>query len=223
MTDDLVTDTSCIDHLPVWTTDLFVCTNPYHDLLKDPVLAAIRAHRARASQAVASGVAATAKQGLFESELDFLERDDADLQTLNQVLTDLVVDCAAHANRDAWPADAEPEAEITESWYHLTGNGGYHDAHSHPNCSWCGIYCLEPGDSTLAGRNGVNRFYDPRVGASHYLDAGAAYLDHSGVWDIAPLAGEVIVFPSYLKHAALPYFGETERVVIAFNATVRLL
>lgn len=222
MTDQLITDTPSIEHWPAWTTDLFLCTNPYHELLKAPVLSAIHAHRAQATQAIASQIAVTAKHALFESELDFLDAEHADLQSLKQLLSDLVLECAGSVNQDYWPQEAEPAVEIIESWYHLTGNGGYHDAHSHPNCSWCGIYCLEPGESNLETRNGVNRFYDPRHNAAHYMDAGTAYLDGAGFWDVAPVAGQVIIFPSYLKHSALPYFGQQDRVVIAFNAQIHL-
>lgn len=223
MTDNLITDLPEIEHWPTWTTDLFLCANPYHELLKEAVLNAIRTHRDQSSDAIASQVAVTAKHGLFESELDFLEADNADLQALRQVLTELVLDCASSVNQDYWPETAEAEVQIIESWYHLTGNGGYHDAHSHPNCSWCGIYCLDPGESNLAQRNGVNRFYDPRHNAAHYMDAGTAYLDGTGFWDVMPVAGQVVIFPSYLKHSALPYFGNQERVVVAFNARVDLL
>ncbi|PTY37850.1 hypothetical protein BGP77_15365 [Saccharospirillum sp. MSK14-1] len=223
MTDTVITDVPDIEHWPTWTTDLFLCTNPYHELLKAPVLQAIRSHREQSQVAIASQVAVSAKHALFESELDFLETDDADLQTLRQVLTDLVLECAASVNEPYWTEGAEPDAQIIESWYHLTGNGGYHDAHSHPNCSWCGIYCLDPGESDLQTRNGVNRFYDPRYNAAHYMDAGTAYLDGTGFWDVAPVAGQVVIFPSYLKHSALPYFGDKERVVLAFNARVDLL
>ncbi|WP_108124180.1 putative 2OG-Fe(II) oxygenase [Saccharospirillum mangrovi] len=222
MTDSLITDAATIEHWPTWTTDLFIATQPIHELIKAPVLHAIHAHRRQAQTAIASEVAVTAKHGLFESELDYLDGANADLQTLKQVLTDLVLDCATSVNQAHWPDDAEPQAEIIESWYHLTENGGYHDAHSHPNCSWCGIYCLEPGESNIETRNGVNRFYDPRHNAAHYMDAGTAYLDNHGFWDVAPVAGQVVIFPSYLKHSALPYFGQQQRVVLAFNAQVHL-
>jgi hypothetical protein len=30
--------------------------------------------------------------------------------------------------------------EIRDSWFHITNSGGFHDAHTHGGCSWCGIY-----------------------------------------------------------------------------------
>lgn len=223
MTDDLITDTTEFEHLSVWETDLFVYRNPFHDMLKAPLMEAIYRDKSTGSNAVASEVAVTAKRRLFESELDFLTLDNPDIQVLNQVLSDAVSSVAWDVNQTYWPEGAEAVATITESWYHVTQYGGYHDAHSHPNCSWCGIYYLEVGDADFEQRSGANRFYDPRHNADHYLDAGALYLNHHGVWDMAPAEGQVVIFPSYLKHSALPYFGERDRVVVAFNARVDLV
>jgi len=116
MTDTLITDPPDIEHWPTWTTDLFLCTNPYHEMLKQPVCAAIKAHRDQSQQAVASQVAVSAKHALFESELDFLESDDADLQTLRQLLTDLVLECAASVNEPYWPDDAQLMQAMGVSW-----------------------------------------------------------------------------------------------------------
>ena len=51
------------------------------------------------------------------------------------------------------------------------------------------------------------------------LDVGSHYLaTNSNDWE--PKDGVLIVFPSYLMHSALPYTGETDRVVISFNTIV---
>lgn len=224
MTDplQLITDTPEIEAIDAWTTPLFIATNPYHKLLKDALLAEIYADADAAEHDINSRVAEQAKRGLSESDLSLLARDQADIQTLNTFLEELVSIVADDVNRDYWPEQAEGHAEITESWYHITRAGGYHDAHSHPNCSWCGIYYLEPGDSDFNQRSGLNRFYDPRSNADHYQDAGSAYLSNNGIFDFEPREGQVVIFPSYLKHSALPYFGERDRIVIAFNAQVHL-
>jgi uncharacterized protein (TIGR02466 family) len=157
---------------------------------------------------------------LFESELNLLTLPYEPLQKFRAHVEDLVGMIAHAVNEPFWPEGAQAEVEVVESWYHITQNGGYHDTHSHPNCSWCGIYHLQEGESSIEGRNGVNRFYDPRHGADHYQDAGTAYLSADGMMDFSPLAGQIIIFPSYLKHAAMPYFGESDRVVLAFNCQV---
>jgi len=218
-----IEETPEIEPVDLWQSHCFVTNNAYHDLLKDSLKALIYADTNTSEMAVKSEVATNAKGNLQESELDFLIRDDANIQTLNVFLTDLINTVATEVNTGFWPQGAEAETLIIESWYHVTKNGGFHDAHSHPNCSWCGIYYLDIGNANFESRNGLNRFYDPRVNADHYLDAGSQYLNSTGIWDIEPVEGQVVIFPSYLKHSALPYFGDKDRIVIAFNARVDLV
>ena len=224
MTEEIfVSDTPEIEPVPLWQTECFVCTNPIHPIIKDELRSVVYADVKSSEVSIKSDVAITAKHQVKESELDFLTHENPNIELLNQTVTDLITMVATEVNTGFWPEGAEATADIIESWYHVTQNGGYHDAHSHPNCSWCGIYYLDIGDADLATRNGVNRFYDPRNNADQYLDAGSQYLNSTGFWDIEPKEGQIIIFPSYLKHSALPYFGEKDRIVIAFNAQVHFL
>ena len=36
--------------------------------------------------------------------------------------------------------------------------------------------------------------------------------------NVVPQSGDVVVFPSYLRHAVFPYRGSGERISVAFNA-----
>jgi uncharacterized protein (TIGR02466 family) len=213
-------DNSIIEEINTWTTPFHVTQMPDHDFLKDALLAAVYQQKSLQTTAIESRIAPKAKHALHESTLEFLELADANIMEAKRVLEELVLEIAASVNKAFWPEDMEADAHIIESWYHVTQNGGYHDVHSHPNCSWCGIYYLSPGDSKEEGNGGLNRFYDPRVNAEHYADPGTAYLGGQGVWDFTPTEGQIIIFPSYLKHSALPYFGDTDRVVIAFNCII---
>ena len=216
------TEQSAAESIAAWPSYLFVVQNPDHEFLKDELLAHIYAYQAQQSEAIDSQVAVTAKHQLFESQLNYLMSEQPAVMELKRMLEELIAEVATDINQAYWPESAEADAEIIESWFHITQNGGYHDVHSHPNCSWCGIYYLEPGECNLKQRNGVNRFYDPRINADHYADAGSAYLNQQGFWDFEPVEGQIVIFPSYLKHSALPYFGHKDRVVIAFNAVVDL-
>lgn len=211
-----------IEAIEAWTTPLFVTELADHEFLKDALLTHIYQRQQAQENAVDSEVAVLAKHNLSESRLDFLEDEVPEVMELRRMVEELIADVAFEVNHQHWPEDAEAYAHVIESWYHITKNGGYHDAHSHPNCSWCGIYYLEPGEANLEQRNGINRFYDPRVNAEHYADPGTAYLGGQGFWDFAPKEGQVVIFPSYLKHSALPYFGQKDRVVIAFNCVIEL-
>jgi len=69
--------------------------------------------------------------------------------------------------------------------------------------------------------NGVTRFYGPpfaALGGAH-VDLGNAYLQPPHA-DVPPLAGQLLIFPSWLAHQALPYDGKAERVIVSFNASV---
>jgi predicted 2-oxoglutarate/Fe(II)-dependent dioxygenase YbiX len=57
-----------------------------------------------------------------------------------------------------------------------------------------------------------------------YLDPGNAHWQSPyGMGDIAfnLRAGQLLLFPSYLMHEVAPYYGQRERITVAFNAWVR--
>ena len=57
--------------------------------------------------------------------------------------------------------------------------------------------------------NGITRFYDHHtdVIGGAYMDSGYLYLCATG-FDSEPEEGVLYVFPSHLKHTAMPYEGE---------------
>lgn len=181
--------------------------------------------KASSSQNIASGVAPSAKaaHGLYESDFDLLKSDHAGVRKLAGWIEQTVRDAVIVANGNRVKPD-QVRVEIPESWSHITNDGGFHDAHYHGECSWCGIFYVQAGDArpTAAGPsgaagNGVSRFYSP-VGTGGFLnDYGNAYLSSNRV-DIAPVDGMLILFPSYLLHSGLPYSGKQDRVIIAFNS-----
>jgi hypothetical protein len=74
---------------------------------------------------------------------------------------------------------------------------------------------------TYGPANGVTRFFGPRferLGGAR-IDMGNAYLQDAHL-DFDPVPGQLLIFPSWLAHQALPYGGEQERVIISFNASV---
>lgn len=87
--------------------------------------------------------------------------------------------------------------------------------HSHPNTSWAGVYCLDPGTPSNKAHNGSTIFYSPGNWGT-FLDAGLAFLDRRAYHIHNLKAGDLILFPGFLKHSA-QYSGITPRTVIAFN------
>lgn len=144
-------------------------------------------------------------------------------------IVDSVRQTVVLANQGAWP-EAKPGFHIAVRgiWFQISSHGSHHDVHTHGNCSWSGVYCLQvdPQDArtahpVLGAANGVTRFYGPhfnRLGGAA-MDFGNAYLQNAHL-DIEPLPGQLVVFPSWLAHQAMPYHGQAERVIVSFNVSV---
>jgi len=167
-----------------------------------------------------SNVAPSAKRGLYESGFDFVTVPDPAVVALSHWIKDCLFKSAANANREYWPAGANINIEIHESWCHITRDGGYHDMHTHPGSSWSAIYYLDTGDMDAASKNGLNRFFCPYN--NMYIDAGTAWTSRNTSIDITAQEGMLIVFPSFIQHNALTYRGEKERYVISVNSKVSL-
>ena len=165
-----------------------------------------------------SNVAPSAKRGLYESGFDFVTVPDPAVEALSHWIKDCLFKSAANANREYWPAGANINIEIHESWCHITRDGGYHDMHTHPGSSWSAIYYLDTGDMDAASKNGLNRFFCPYN--NMYIDAGTAWTSRNTSIDITAQEGMLIVFPSFIQHNALTYRGEKERYVISVNSKV---
>ena len=208
-----------IEIIPQWVTPLVRVKNPDHARLKPALVAHAYERERRSGAAIASGVAAKMKDRLYESPFDLFRTDVPEVQELarfcSQALGMLVTELRRRLNRP--PFAGNLRIDMAESWVHITRDGGYHDMHLHPNCSWCGIYYIETGDATLKPPNGVNRFYPP-FGPT-YHDAGTAALATDAA-DLAPEEGTLVLFPSYLHHSAIVYRGQRDRIIISFNARV---
>jgi uncharacterized protein (TIGR02466 family) len=209
-----------------WPTSFYQRAWPEHAAEAPAIIDYLYGIRANATTPIASGVAPAAKsgQGLFESGFDLFAGSHPGLDRLKAFIGQSVQMGAAHAN-GATVDHRRLRVSVVDSWFHITNDGGFHDAHYHGGCSWCGIYYLQAGDSgrTAAGGapNGGNRFYSPFPTGGGCKDFGNSYLDLSYV-DPPARDGLLILFPSFLLHSALPYRGQKDRIVISFNSQVSL-
>lgn len=162
-----------------------------------------------------SGVASNIKQGLYESNFDFFNYDHDSVRALLEWCRNSVFEAAKDANAKHWPANARIGISVHEAWCHITRSGGYHDMHMHPNSSWSGIYYIRSADSDVHAKNGCNRFYSPIMPG--YTDIGTRWASLTSSFDIQATDGQLIIFPSWILHSGMPYTGNTDRVVVAFN------
>jgi uncharacterized protein (TIGR02466 family) len=209
--------------IKAWSTMFFVSHWPRQREKGGALIELLQRKRAMQREPVESGIATTAKssQGLYESHFDLFQDPNEALQELVVYIRSAVAAAVAIANDHAFSA-ANLEIDFPDSWYHITNGGGFHDAHLHHGCSWCGIFYLQVGQSDGPGKrsegapNGGSRFYSPLDRGGSYRDAGNRYLVPA--LDLPIEDGLLLIFPSYLLHSGLPYQGGIDRMVIAFNA-----
>ena len=204
-----------------WGTHFFAFSWKHHSAMSPEIISYLYELRTAQSRNIASEVAPAAKSaaGLYESDFDLLKRDHVGLQLLRGFIEECVQQTVSHLHGGR-PAPSELSVDICDSWFHITNDGGFHDAHAHGFCSWCGIYYLQVGESGSrtqdSAPNGGNRFYSPLWRGGNYEDLGNSYLSH--VYVDPPISdGMLLLFPSYLMHSGLPYRGTKDRIVISVN------
>ena len=210
----------------LWPTPIGVHRYPLADDL-NPLLARVFG-ALRATQSHARGEAQGA--AFFASSDDILQRIQLpEWQAFVRFLVECLRDTVTQANREAWPAQGtDLRVVINGLWFQASNRGAFHEVHTHGNCSWSGVYCVQVDASELRAahathgtRNGVTRFYGPPFNhlAGAHVDLGNAYLQPPQV-EVPPVAGQLVLFPSWLAHQALPYDGALDRVIVSFNSSV---
>jgi uncharacterized protein (TIGR02466 family) len=209
----------------LWPTMLFMRTWE-NAAIENPLLAqSIRKLQQMQKKTIDSNIAIGAKssKGLAESDFDLFQKQEPTIQNLaNFIRSSLAVAvCVANGNQHK---PEQVNIDIVDSWYHVTNQHGFHDAHVHHGCSWCGIYYVEVGSagptSEGGAPNGGSRFYCPINSGGGYRDYGNKYL--TAFADPPVENGLLLLFPSFLLHSGLPYVGAEDRIVIAFNARALL-
>lgn len=206
----------------LWATAFLEVMNPDHARLKEGLVRACYEMERQAKSPIESGIAPSLKGGLYESRFDLFTRDVPEIRELRQfcgeALSRAVLRLYANATGSVDPLPGLV-VDMFESWAHITRDGGYHESHVHPNCSWCGIYYLETGDCTFQPPNGVNRFF-PQAQVQ-YLDFGTQAWAQVPV-ATQPMEGKLVLFPAYVAHSATPYRGQRDRIVLSFNARIQV-
>ena len=131
------------------------------------------------------------------------------------------------ANAGVWPQGRHAmQLELMGVWFQIQNGAAFHDIHTHGNCSWSGVYYVQidaleerSQHAQWGAQNGATRFYSPLfplLGGAH-MDMGNAFMQQATL-DVSPSAGELLLFPAFLPHKAMPYEGRSDRIVVSFNA-----
>ena len=209
--------------LPLWSTPVGVHRFAQAPDVNPTLVRVLRALRA-------TDPAHSPEAPFYASADDLLQRIRLpEWQALVGFIVDGLRQTVVLANQGAWP-EAKPGLQIAIQglWAQFSNRGKHHDVHTHGNCSWSGVYCLQvdppvqrQAHPVLGVSNGITRFYGPYFGSlgGAHMDFGNAYLQ-TPHWDVDPVPGQLVVFPAWLAHQALPYDGQDDRIILSFNASV---
>jgi uncharacterized protein (TIGR02466 family) len=158
--------------------------------------------------------------GVFESDFNLFAWPEACIRQLRDF-------CWAELGRTLQALNNYTAAEMarlqiySHTWFHVTRRDGFVIAHNHAMASWSGVYCVAPGRTPPdRPESGVLRFHNPHHYSNMFLDAGNARLAapfHHGTWSVPLQDGQLVLFPSWVPHEVLPFYGDDERITIAFN------
>jgi uncharacterized protein (TIGR02466 family) len=161
---------------------------------------------------------------LFESHFDLFHWPEPRIAELSAFCLSNLMRWVSELN--GYDAAALCEIDIaTDGWFHITRRNGYFGVHNHPMASWSGVYCVSPGVNDAVQHNsGGLMFINPNTSGSMYADPGNGFLrkpyqQGNPVFHLLP--GQLAVFPSWIMHHVVPFYGEGERITVAFNCSFR--
>lgn len=217
MTDELLTGTAEI--APMFAVPLAQARIVGHESLNAELKSLLLAREAQPA-VVNANPSLKQQPGVFESQFDLFSWPDAPIRRLRDF-------CWAELGRTIAALNEYSAADMarlrihSHAWFHITRAPGFVIAHTHPMASWSGVYCVDPGGpSETHPESGVLRFQNPHYYSNMFLDPGNARLQapfHHGTWSMHLKPGQLVLFPSWLQHEVLPFFGDGERITIAFN------
>ncbi len=111
-------------------------------------------------------------------------------------------------------------------WANINRSGEANEFHTHPGAFWSGCYYVDDGgigeDASLDGAFEVQdpRGVAPAMYAPMLTFAGPGGASLGASYTLRPHSGMLILFPSWLQHAARPYRGHKMRISIAFNLSL---
>jgi uncharacterized protein (TIGR02466 family) len=157
---------------------------------------------------------------VFESDFNLFRLNDPAVQELKSFCWNQLLSLIAMLNGYDLPTINRLNI-FNDCWFHVTRRGGFFGLHNHPNASWSGVYCVDPGRHDRDKKDsGALTFVNPMILSAMHLDAANANMKLPFSPQIASTsleAGQLVLFPSWLLHDVKPFEGEGERITIAFN------
>jgi len=102
--------------------------------------------------------------------------------------------------------------KITQSWLTLSRQGESHHAHTHPNSVASGVLYINLGknDGISFHRNEDNLWHELLPAQENYFNAKRYFVNTA--------VGDILLFPSHVRHGVREVEDAVERVSLAFNS-----
>lgn len=178
------------------------------------VLNAALLHEAERMSGADEGVSKSNRDG-WHSKGNLFDEDAPCFQRLRDAAQDAVFDMTKKVTSKVAPESLKLKLF---GWMNINPKGGYNAPHTHPGAHWSGVYYVAQPEAD-ASSSGSIEFLDPRTDLPHWQILRASTFRNKRT--IRPVAGEMILFPSYLMHWVHPNTSTDDRITIAFNATFR--
>jgi len=147
------------------------------------------------------------------ASLDDLPRRATGVDQLVRVLKTHIETFAAHLQMDL----GGRRLKLDNIWVNVLHPGGSHTGHIHPHCILSGTYYVRAPDGASS-----LKFEDPRLPMMMAAPAPREDADgeHRRFVYVAPRAGEVLLWESWLRHEVTVNRAASQRVSVSFNYRV---
>jgi len=191
-----------------------------HERVNPPLRRFVLQQEARGSAAANPLPLTQRNAAVYESHFNLFRENEPALQELKTFCWDQLLATIGMLNGYDLPT-LERLQIYNDCWFHVSRRGGFFGLHNHPNASWSGVYCVDPGQHDADKKDsGVLSFVNPMIMSAMHMDAGIARMKLPFGYQVANvrlIPGQLVIFPSWVLHDVKPFEGEGERITIAFN------
>ena len=163
----------------------------------------------------AGGGSSRSNVGGWQSSYDFMSWGDPAIQTISAHLQEAF---GAVMEKELGHRAFDCRLSVT-AWANVNENGNFNRHHTHANNHWSAVYYVDLGEADESyPANGAIEFIDPRPAVGVFEVEPSLSVS---TWTIQPEPGLLLMFPSWLRHGVLPFYGKGTRISVAFNLRAR--
>ncbi|RTL44228.1 MAG: hypothetical protein EKK53_08095 [Burkholderiales bacterium] len=148
-------------------------------------------------------------RGGWHSADDFFRRSEPGAQALQHQVVQAITQATLHVS-PRFPLSRY--GLQVEGWININGQGAMNAPHDHPGWVWSGCYYV----AVELDAGGALELLDHRTNIRTLTVDGADCF--ASKHRHQPQAGELVIFPSWLRHWVEPNLGKQDRISIALNA-----